>query len=394
MKSTYSKSLSLSNIPLKNIKAHPGRSILVIFLITFQALSLLFSFSLLKDMQKELSLSQSRFGADIIVYPYAAMTKLHDEKLIMQGNPICSYHPRSLLTRISENENISKTSFQLYIRDESGKEPIWIVGIEEDKDFVITPWLKNGEKIPLKENEIFAGYKVLAPENKVKLFKKDFPVKARLEKTGSELDSMVFVSIDTLNNLIKLSVELGIDDYKKLNPYKSFSSFLIKTSGKNYVKSVNDWINIHVRKVIAVRSEEALTASTKGIQSGEILTLSISIMLWLVLIAALFIAKSMNVKERKKEFFVWFTVGASSKIISRQIMKESLFEVLPGNLSALVIFTVKSLAFSNMTDFTPLFYILMIIFTLLITLLTGLASSCLSMKITIAKIKGQLLISI
>ncbi len=324
--------ISLSRIPFKNIQTHPVRNALLAGLTLVQTASLIFILFLLCKMKGELSLAQERFGADIIVYPYVALTKISSKKLLMQGTPVCSYLPRSSVKRLAECEHIQKISYQLYIKDETGEEPVWIVGVDEDSDFVISPWISGtNRKIPA-EGEVLAGAKVPAPEGQVRLFQQDYPLAARLDKTGSELDSMLFVSLETLQLLIARSKELGISSYKSVKPFKQFSSVLIKTEGEQYVEGVNHWINLHVRKVIATRSAESLVAASSGIHTNLGLVIGISVGISLILLVALFIAQNMLMKERKKEFFVWYTAGCSVSLLQSLMMKESFFVHLGGAL--------------------------------------------------------------
>jgi len=385
---------SLNKIPLKNLKAHPVRSLLLIFLIALQSLCIYFTFTQLTKMKKELSISQERFGADVIVYPYASLTKISKKKLLMQGTPICYYLSRAQVKRLSECEHIKELSYQVYIKDESGSQPIWIVGIESDSDFVIRPWVKKGSEIDLKENEVFAGSEVFTSNDNVTLFGKAFSVKAYLDSTGSELDSMVFVSMQTLKNLINLSKELGIETYKKVNPFKLFSSILIKTDGENYVDGVTHWINIHVRKVVAVRSEETLVASASGIQTSLRLTIIICISLWLILLSSLYIAQTMIMKERKKELYVWFTAGASSKKLRRVLLKEASLLLIAASITGFIIFIAFLIFTSSLSDYSFFYLGGLFLSAFLITMLTSLLSSYISIQLAIKKLSGQLLITI
>ena len=339
--------ISLANIPLKNIKAHPVRSGALAFLSLVQAACVFVTLFLLNSMRADLSLAERRFGADIIVYPYAALTKISSKKLLMQGTPVISYLPRAALKRLSECEHIAQISHQVYLLDETGSEPMWIVGIDTESDFAIRPWIKEGERFLPKDGEVLAGSRVAVAlrGGEVRLFGADFPVTAHLAQTGSPLDGMVFVSMETLSSLVALSKKIGISDYDSVNPQKQFSAVLIKTEDKNYVDGVSHWINLHVRKVVAVRSEEALVAAASGIRGNLIVIVAVALVAWAVILLALFLAQSMMMKERKKELFVWQTAGASQKIISRVMTKESLLVhtagALAGTILALLVALVK-----------------------------------------------------
>lgn len=386
--------LTLNKIPVKNIKMHLSRSILLMVLVTLQTLCVFYTFSLVKKMKAELEISEQRFGADIIVYPYASLTKISKEKLLMQGTPVSYNLSRSVLKKIENCDHIKEISFQVYVLDKTGDKPVWIVGIEADRDFVIRPWLKGSKKIPLRENEVFAGSKVSLENNTVKLFYRDFKVSACLDETGSQLDSMVYVSMETLKNLIDISREEGITDYKKLNPLKSFSAILINTDGPSYVSAVTSWINLHMRKIVAVRSEDTLLSSSSSIHTSMLLTLIISIVLWFILLSALFIAQSMMMRERKKELYVWLSIGASSKKISRVMLLESFYLVFTGFITGFLIFIIYSLFKAFLLDFSIESMIFIFLMTLLLTLLSGLLSSYITLKNTIKKMAGQMLLSI
>ena len=385
--------LTLNKIPEKNIKAHPFRSLLLIFLVAVQTLCFFYTVVLAGQMKSELEISEQRFGADIIVYPYSSLTKISKNKLLMQGTPVCYYLSRSVLKKFDNCAHIKEYSFQVYVLDESGAEPIWITGIEADKDFVIRPWLKDNKKLTLKENEVFAGSNVKAENGFVKLFNHDFKVASNLDTTGSPLDSMVYVSMETLKNIIEISKAQGIKDYKKLNPFKSFSAMLINTDGQNYISSVTSWINLHMRKVIAVRSEETMVSSSNGIHSSLNLTIIISAILWLILFAALFIAQSMIMKERKKEFYVWFTVGASSGKISRVLLSESFLLILTGFLAGFSVFAIFLLFKGLLLDFSVTGLALIFFAALLVSIITGILSSYITLKFTVKKLNCQMLVS-
>lgn len=386
--------LSLSHIPLKNIKTHRFRSVLLFTLMIFLTFCLCLIFSLFTKMKSELSLSQKRFGADVIVYPYVSLTKISSKKLLMQGNPVCSYLPLSYLDRIKECEHIKESSYQVYIKDETGEKPLWIVGLEKDKDFVIYPWLRGGKKVDLTENGVFLGSRVTETDGKITLFENDFTVLSRLDETGSELDEIVFVSMETLKNLISLSKKCGVTDYEKLNPFKQFSSLLIKTDGENYVDGVFHWINLHVRKVVATRSEATLVASSSGIKASVSLVMILSFCVWLILLFSLFIAQGLITKERKKEFFVWFTAGASRKIISRVMIKEAFLVFFTGSVFGFAAFFVYLLASKTLFSFSLVQLFAFFTLSVLISTFMGILSSYFSIKLTVKDLDSQMLLEL
>ena len=97
----------------------------------------------------------------------------------------------------------------------------------------------------------------------------------------------------------------------------------MRVSDAESVQSVTNWINLYVRKVTAVRSDEALvdTASSIGSQRG--VTIGVLGASWLLLLIALIVAQFTLMNEREAEVYVWRSVGASRGAIARVMTGES-----------------------------------------------------------------------
>ncbi len=326
------KTLSLREIPVKNIKAHPVRCLILMALTIIQAACVFGAFMMGQGMRQELKLSEARLGADLLVYPTAAVSRISAKKLLMQGTPVEVYRDRSMLEKMKYCENIEAVSYQIYISDvtEDGRK-VWIVGYEPETDFVISPWLEKGSDIRVPRGSVAAGSRVeVQGNNSVRLYGKDWQVEAALMETGSYLDEAVFVPVETLKDMIDAARAAGRDDYASLNPGSDFSAALVRVTDRERVGSAADWINIYVRKVTAVRSEETLTQAASGIQGTIQSIKAVSILAYILLLSALGITHSMLMKERIKEVHVWRCIGAYRGIINRLMMTEALIVHLAG----------------------------------------------------------------
>ena len=138
--------LSLRRVPLRTIRAHPVRTAVVLVLGLAQAACVFSGLVLVQGARQELSLAERRLGADIVVYPTAALQKIDKDDLTMLGTPVECYRERSMLSRMNSNDDIESVSYQIYIADtaaDGGR--TWIVGYEPQTDFVIAPWLEEGD---------------------------------------------------------------------------------------------------------------------------------------------------------------------------------------------------------------------------------------------------------
>ena len=98
----------------------------------------------------------------------------------------------------------------------------------------------------------------------VTLFGRTWPVAQRLDETGSVMDDSVFVNLSALSGIIE---DTGMEKYEKIHPETDFSAALVRIEKDADIDSVTHWLNTHIHKVKAVRSEAALTDAAEGIRS-------------------------------------------------------------------------------------------------------------------------------
>ncbi len=338
--------LRLGTIPAKNLRCHPVRTVILFVLMVLLTACAAGGFALIQSMQREAVRSEGRLGADILLYPSEAMSGISAGKLLMQGTPTEVHRDRSMLSRLQDCDGIAQVSCQLYLRDTTGDKPIWIVGYDPETDFVIHPWLGTEENQPFPAGTVLAGNGAPGENGGIKLFGRVWPIAARLEKTESVLDDMVFIDIRTVPEILKAAEEAGIDEYRSVDPENDFSAVLIRIREKKDIDSVTNWLNVYVRKMKAVRSEETLTDTASGIRGQMRLIAVIAGAAWMILLLSLSIAQSVIMKERKKELYVWYTVGASRDMVRMIMMKEAMMVygagvtagVLAGGLAALPAF--------------------------------------------------------
>ena len=230
------KALSMNVIPFRNMRAHPVRTVILLLLVLAQAACAYGGLAIIRNMRQALSLADARLSADILVYPSAAMSRISADSLLMQGMPVEVWKSRSTLERMADCDGIDAVSHQLYIQDEH----IWIVGFEPGTDFAITPWIVGNPEDSLPDGAVWAGCKVDAnTDDRVTLFGQSWPIVARLEETGSGMDSAVFVNLTTLGDMIEAS---GVAKYAGVHPDTDYSAALIRIKRSADIDSVTHWL--------------------------------------------------------------------------------------------------------------------------------------------------------
>lgn len=320
-----SNALSLRRVPLMTIRAHPIRSLIIAVLALAQAACLFGGFILVGAMRAELTLAERRLGADLVVYPTACLNQVEKKRLLMLGTPVGCHQPRSALARMSSNEDIAAVSYQLYMSETlADGSTRWIVGFEPETDFALSPWIAEGEGTSLPRGSVLVGSAVPGADGQtLSVFGRERPIGAHLLTTGSELDDAVFVSMDTLTDVMADARAAGEDIDASLDPSTDYSAALVRASDSDAIESVTNWINLYVRKVSAVRSSEALVGAASGIRAHRGVAIGVLGATWLVLLGALIIVQVSLMNERMQELAVWRSIGASRSIMSRVMLSES-----------------------------------------------------------------------
>ena len=320
-----SHALNLRRVPLMTIRAHPVRSLVIAILALAQAACVFGGFILVGAMRAELSLAERRLGADLVVYPTSCLNHVEKKRLLMLGTPVGCHQPRSALARMSSNEDIAAVSYQLYVSETSADGTTrWIVGFEPESDFALSPWIAEGEGSSLPRGSVLVGSAVPGADGQsLSVFGRERPIGAHLLATGSELDDAVFVSMDTLTDMMADARAAGEDIDASLDPSTDYSAALVRASDSDAIESVTNWINLYVRKVSAVRSSEALVGAASGIRAHRGVAIGVLGATWLVLLGALIIVQVSLMNERMQELAVWRSIGASRSVVSRVMLSES-----------------------------------------------------------------------
>ena len=330
-----SNALSLRRVPLLTIRAHPVRSLIIAVLALAQAACVFGGLILVGAMRAELTLAERRLGADLVVYPTTCLNQVEKKRILMLGTPVGCHQPRSALARMSSNEDIAAVSYQLYVSetlvDGSTR---WIVGFEPETDFALSPWIAEGEGTSLPRGSVLVGSAVPGADGQtLSVFGRERPIGAHLLTTGSELDDAVFVSMDTLSDMMADARAAGEDNDASLDPRTDYSAALVRASDSDAIESVTNWINLYVRKVSAVRAADALVGAASGIRVHRGIAIGVLGATWFVLLGALVIVQVSLMNERMQELAVWRSIGASRSIMSRVMLSESALLHVAGALA-------------------------------------------------------------
>jgi putative ABC transport system permease protein len=340
------------NLSIKNLIRHPARTIALSMLALFLSFSALGGSLLVYGLQSGLKSLESKLGADIMVVPYEATTKSTFSNMILQGNPGYFYMSDSITEKISNYDGIGQISTQFYLASTSSgccDYKVQIIGYDPNTDFTITPWLKDNYSGGVGDFEIVVGNQLNAfPGDTLRFFDVTCTVVAKLDETGSYLDTAVYANMNTIRAMIQGAKDNGMHTFDSVDPDNLVSSVLINVADGYSVDEVLNNINIHNKKVSAVRTQNMLSDVSTGLLniSGIISVLLAAV--WILALVILFIAFSMIGNERKKEFAILRGLGASQRTLSHIMLKEAFYVSLLGSLAGAVLASIVMILFQNL----------------------------------------------
>lgn len=343
--------MTFSRLPFLNILGKKGRSSALF------AFSLLLSFSIfggalmLLSLRSGLQSLEARLGADIIVVPYEARTKVSADTILNQGNRTYFYMPKSLVNEVSKIEGVEKVSPQIYFCSMNAgccSVSLQLIGFDPQTDFTIQPWVRESFKGKLEDGDILIGSKVsLSSGKRLKFFDELWNVQAQLEETGTGLDNAVFANLETIRMMMESAEKLNWSFTDKKYSEKMISTVMVKVKDGYDVDSVSSLIGRKVRKIVPVKAKSMTTGIADSLANFSKITAALCLVVCILCLVILFVVTSLITGERKKEFAVLRVMGSSQKKLSHLVMAESALINLAGGITGIVLVAIIIIPFHS-----------------------------------------------
>mgnify|MGYP000951066920 CR=1 FL=1 len=137
-------------------------------------------------------------------------------------------------------------------------------------------------------------------------------------------------------------------DFGNLDPNKIVSCIMVDTADGYSVDEVMNEINLHVRKVKAIRTAEMISNVSDQLEGTSSLATALTVAVWVLFILSL--AYTMMTRERRKEFALLRVMGASGKMMSGILLLESFLLSACGSVLGAVLATGMSEGFSTLIE--------------------------------------------
>ena len=344
----------------RNLSATRARTAIIIIAVAV-VVGLLFSTLVIEiGVRRSTELGSARLGADILLLPSPLPNLIiyiqwKDPVFIAPSNTtahLVYLRPRyiddngTLERGISAIPGVSGVSPQVFVGtlNNSGRTAA-LVGFDPKTDFTVLPWLKAGGQgqTSLGPNMAIVGSDTgYGPGDNVDWGSLTLRVTAVLEPTSSTMDRTIFFPIQTAYGLVSgatSSMGLGAGQNSLSVGFKAgqISALLIKLQkgasedevGRLISGTISDYVVIY--GAIATRQ---VSLETRGIATYEFFLSGLLGTSVLILVASLM---SMSINERKREFGLLRSLGATKGSISKVVMGEVGIVSLLGSVLGLVV---------------------------------------------------------
>ena len=334
----------------RNLTGAPMRSLALILLAGVMGTAWFAGLILVPCVRSGLVTVQRRLGADIMVVPYAALSKKSYENELLLGSVVPVYMPGENQERIRQIEGVSGVSSQVCMGDvpsELADSPVHLMGYDPQTDFCVMPWVK--ERVPepadMPAAVVGAGIRAEAGDT-IPLLSDEVFVAGQMEETGTDLDTSIYIDAQELLRMVDASGDTDLAKRADAVRENQVSAILVEVAKGYDPEPVLNSINIHIKKVRAIVSEQVIGGEASSIHGVAVAVQILAIVAGCAAMAAYAIVYFLMTSERKKEFALYRAQGASRKMLSALVVSENVVlsigagvicaAILPALLPALI----------------------------------------------------------
>ena len=342
------------NLVVKNLLRRPGRTVALVLLTAFLALSVFGGSIVVRSLRSGLNSLEARLGADIIVMPSSAESKVSFKNLLLQGTAGAFYMDASALESVREVEGVEIAAPQTFLaslKADCCAVKVQVIGIDPEADFTVQPWIEQSCSSGLGDMEVAVGCEVNATVGEdLRFYDRNCRVSARLARTGTGLDTAVYCTMDTMRVLLAAAEEKGVSHKISSDGDDVISAIYVKVRDGADIDAVNSRLNGHVRKATAVRTRSMITGISDSLAGiSRTVTLLIAAV-WLMALIILVIVFAMMTRERRREFAVLRLVGVSRVGLCRMMILESAICGFAGGLAGVILAAAVVFPFTTLIE--------------------------------------------
>ena len=336
---------------LKNIRGAGFRSLAIFLAVMGVAGFLLATTLVITGAQYSLNAGLKRLGADILVVPAGAETKV--ESALLMGKPTSVWMPKTKLQDVANIPGVETVSPQLYLSSLYGASccsvsEMFMVVYDPATDFTLTPWLKKNLGRALDKGEVVGGtyISVVPGEEYITLYGYNLTLKGNLGATGTGIDQTLFMTLETAEAMSQSSYSTAVQPLRVAPD--EISTIMVKVAPRADAHQVALQILRNTEGMVPIESPNlfgAFRTQMSGLLWGFF---AITVTIWALAMVLIGLIFSMAANERRREMAVLRAVGATRGFIFRSVLTEAVLLAISGAVVGIAIASVGLYIFRDM----------------------------------------------
>lgn len=308
----------------KNIASHGFYNACLLATILILSAILFASAVIRQSLNTGMDNMEKRLGSDIMLVPKGA--KENAEDLLLEGSRNTFYFDASIYEKVSSIDGIAESTSQIFLKSLSAdccSSEVEIVFFDPETDFVVGPWIEEEYAKTLSGNQVIVGNSIAVEDGVIRLFGQEYPVVAKMAKTGTALDSSVYFSNETMPDVIAHAEEKGSFLTKEQLEGGIISSVFINLRSEAKLEKVLETAHQTIGDIFDVVYPKQLNTSLAGNLSR--ITGIVDIITYVLgglLIVLLLLFHSLIMKGRKQEVALLRILGRTRKTLIRELLSE------------------------------------------------------------------------
>ena len=338
----------LLSFSVKNLKRKPFRTGILVFAISLLVSALVFAISFVQRVNGSIRKASERLGADVIVVPTNARGAA--QEILLENKIKSFYMDRGIIERVRAVKGVDRATEQVYLVTIAGVccsvPDSMVVAFNQDTDFIVKPWLKAKLNRRLAKGEAVAGFessfniRLGLVEVDSMLFGNVFRLVGSLDKTGTGLDTALFIGMENMEAIIASG---KMPNIKPNDISVIFVKVKPGVDPATVAATIEDTI-IEVDTMARKDIGKNIITTLKDMSRIFTMTLILASLFSFFLVWAIFTAIA---HERSKEVGIMRAIGAKESHIMRIFMNEVVLIGAAGSLLGIAIGTVLSVTFAQ-----------------------------------------------
>lgn len=298
--------INIATIPLKNIRRKPSKTLLLLLVFTLGVMSIIALYQVSLVVGHSLEKKLTAFGANIIISPKAETLSVsyggfNMGEMFFDVGKLSEKQTIKAIKSIGYQDRISIIAPKLVSMTKINGTSIAVVGVNwEQEQNMKSYWAVNGE-IPTVENQLILGTTAatklgLQTGDEITMFEQLFTVSGVLYETGGDDDTVILLSLPTLQALTKQPDTTSFIEVAALCsgcPIDDIVSQIRTALPGADVKALQNVVNQRMASILFVQK----------------LALMVSIIILITAAAMVGLSMLSAVNERKKEIGILRSLG-------------------------------------------------------------------------------------